>query len=213
MDIDEMLENMNIEVPAGVGATMQLADPFLLNYYEQLDNRTLWLDRELRDDGVEIVKKILRWNFEDNDKGVPVEQRRPIKLFLLSPGGDIYQMLALVDAIRLSKTPVYTCAVSLAASAACAILLAGHKRFALPYAHAMWHSGSAGVSGPMNQVQDATKHLEVVEDQMTDFFLARTKVTARTLKKYKDRDWYMTAKEMLDNGLVDKIVESVDEII
>lgn len=207
------MDVFELAIPKEVGATARLADPYLLSYYEQAENRTLWLDTELTDDGSEIVKKIMRWNWEDEDKGVPVEERNPIHIMLLSPGGDLYVMLAIVDAIRMSKTPVYTCAVSLTASAACAILVAGHKRYAFPHAHGMWHSGSASMAGTTGQMQDTTKHLDVVESQLQKMLMDRTKVTSRQIKKYKDRDWYMSADEMLEYGLVDKIIESLDEIL
>ncbi len=207
------MDVFELEIPKDVSATMRLPDPYLVSYYEQAENRTLWLDSELTDDGSEIVKKILRWNLEDADKEIPVEKRKPIRIMLLSPGGDTYVMLAIVDAIRMSKTPVYTCVVSLAASAACTILVAGHKRFAFPMSHGMWHSGSAGVSGSMEQVQSATKHLDVVEKQMQEFLLDRTQVDQKMLKKYKDKDWYLTASEMLDLGFIDRIVENLDEIL
>lgn len=206
------MDFMDIVIPAEV-ANCKLPDPTLVNYYEMAQERVLWLDCEVACDGTEIVKKIMWWNMADNDMNIPVEQRKPIKIMLLSPGGDIYVMLAIMDAIKLSKTPVWTCAVSLAASAACAILLAGHKRFCFPMSHAMWHSGSAGLSGSMEQVQSATKHLDGIEDQMSKFLLDRTNITSRLLKKQKDKDWYFNAEEMLSYGLVDCIVESFDEII
>lgn len=207
------MELVDIMIPSGCNANAQLPDPFLLNYYEQAQERIIWLDKAVEDDGIEIVKKILWWNAEDDDNDIPVDKRKPIRFMIVSPGGDIYVMLAIMDTVLMSKTPVYTCAVSLAASAACAILIAGHKRFAFPHAHGMWHSGSAGVSGSMEQVQSATKHLDGIEEQMADFLLERTNVTGRTLKKYKDKDWYMNAKEMLNNGLIDTIVSSIDEIL
>jgi len=207
------MDVIDVVLPKEVSATMSLPDPYLVNYYEQLENRTLWLDREVDGEGAEIVKKIFRWNTEDNDRNIAVEDRVPIRVMLLSPGGDIYVMLAIMDAIRLSKTPVYTCVTSFAASAACAILIAGHKRFSLPFGHAMWHSGSAGLSGTMEQVQSATKHLDVIEDQLQTYFMERTNVDKKQLKKQKDKDWYMTAEEMLTLGLIDKIVESLDDIL
>ncbi len=207
MDVQEIV------MPVGCGANVQLPDPYLLSYYEQAENRTLWLDKELEGDGAEIVKKIMRWNFEDKDMGIPVEERKPIRVVLLSPGGDIYTMLAIMDAILLSTTPVYTYVVGLAASAACVLLLAGHKRYALPHAHAMWHSGSAGMSGTMGQLQDVTKHLDVVEEQMSKFLMDRTTISAKLLKKYKDRDWYFTAEQMVEYGMVDGILDTLDGII
>ena len=207
------MEMFEIALPDSTGCNMQLADPYLLNWYEQAENRTLWLDKELADDGVEIAKKIIRWNFEDADHDIPVEKRKPIRVMLLSPGGDLYVMLAIIDAIMMSKTPVYTCAVSLAASAACAILVSGHKRYAFPHAHGMWHSGSGAMSGTTGQMQDTTKHLDTVERQLQNMLMERTNVSSRLLKKYKDRDWYLSADEMLEHGFIDKIVDDIDEIL
>lgn len=207
------MDVMDVVIPVGTSATKQLPDPYLLSYHEQAENRTIWLDRELDAEGSEIVKKIMRWNTEDKDMELPVEQRKPIRVVLMSPGGDIYAMLAILDAIMLSQTPVYTYVVGQAASAACVLLLSGHKRYAFPHSHAMWHSGSAGMSGTMGQIQDVTKHLDIVEDQMSKFLLDKTNITAKQLKKYKDRDWYFTADQMLEYGMVDAIVESLDEIL
>lgn len=208
-----MMDCIDIQFPESSGCNLQLPDPYLLSWYEQAENRTLWLDKELTEDGVELTKKIIRWNAEDDDKCVQVEDRTPIKVMLSSPGGDLYTMLGIADTILMSKTPIYTCAVSLAASAACVILIVGHKRFAFPHAHGMWHSGSAGLSGSMEQVQSATKHLDGIESQMQELLLSKTKIDAKKLKRMKDKDWYFTAEEMLENGLVDRIVSSVNEII
>lgn len=207
------MDMFEIALPADTGCNMKLPDPYLLNYYEQLDNRILWLDRELSEDGIEIAKKIMMWNLEDSDKGIPPEQRQPIMLMLMSPGGDVYTMLSLIDTIRLSKTPVWTCAFGLAASAACMLLMSGHKRFCMPYSHAMWHAGSAGLEGTSGQVKDASKHLSVMEDQMRDLLFACTKVDKKKYKKVQDSDWYMTASEMVEWGFADKIVEDLSEIL
>lgn len=206
------MDCMDIMIPADV-SNLKLPDPSLLNHYQMSEERVLWVDGEVVECSTEFVKKIMLWNMEDNDKSIPVEERKPIKVMLLSPGGDIYVMLAILNAIRLSKTPVWTCNVSFAASAACAILLAGHKRFCFPMSHAMWHSGSAGLVGSMEQVQSASKHLDCIETEMSKFLLDRTKISGRLLKKQKDKDWYFDAKEMLEYGIADHIVESFDEII
>jgi ATP-dependent Clp protease protease subunit len=207
------MELFDITIPAGTNATMSLPDPYLLNYYEQAQNRILWLDAAVDDTCTELIKKILWWNAEDNDQDIPVEQRKPIKLMLLSPGGDLYVMLSVMDAVLMSKTPVYTVAVSLAASAACSILLAGSKRFAFPHAYGMWHSGSAGVEGTMEQVQAVTGHLDRMTKAQNQYFLDRTKVDPKLLKRMKDKDWYFNAEEMLEYGIVDRIVENLDEVI
>ena len=202
-----------IQIPAGSGANKQLPDPYLLNYYESVDNRILWIDSAVSEDTIEIAKKIVRWNAEDDDASIPIENRMPIKLYIASGGGDAYAMLVVLDAILSSQTPVYTVNMGLAASAACVLLIAGHKRFAMPHSHALWHSGSGGLSGTMEQLQSATKHFDTMDSQLQDLFLSKTKIDLKTYKKQKDKDWYFTADQMLDGGLVDVIVSSVNEIL
>ena len=207
------MDTFEIQIPAGSGANKQLPDPYLLNYYESVDNRILWIDSAVSEDTIEIAKKIVRWNSEDDDASIPVENRMPIKLYIASGGGDAYAMLVVLDAILSSQTPVYTVNMGLAASAACVLLIAGHKRFAMPHSHALWHSGSGGLSGTMEQLQSATKHFDTMDAQLQDLFLSKTKIDLKTYKKQKDKDWYFTADQMLDGGLVDVIVSSINEIL
>ncbi|OUN23638.1 hypothetical protein B5G34_00625 [Flavonifractor sp. An82] len=207
------MDTFEIQIPAGSGANKQLPDPYLLNYYESVDNRILWIDSAVSEDTIEIAKKIVRWNAEDDDASIPIENRMPIKLYIASGGGDAYAMLVVLDAILSSQTPVYTVNMGLAASAACVLLIAGHKRFAMPHSHALWHSGSGGLSGTMEQLQSATKHFDTMDAQLQDLFLSKTKIDLKTYKKQKDKDWYFTADQMLDGGLVDVIVSSVNEIL
>lgn len=207
------MDTFEIQIPAGSGANKQLPDPYLLNYYESVDNRILWIDSAVSEDTIEIAKKIVRWNAEDDDASIPIENRMPIKLYIASGGGDAYAMLVVLDAILSSQTPVYTVNMGLAASAACVLLIAGHKRFAMPHSHALWHSGSGGLSGTMEQLQSATKHFDTMDAQLQDLFLSKTKIDLKTYKKQKDKDWYFTADQMLDGGLVDVIVSSINEIL
>lgn len=207
------MDTFEIQLPAGSGANKQLPDPYLLNYYESVDNRILWIDSTVSEETIEIAKKIIRWNAEDSDASIPIENRSPIKLYIASGGGDAYAMLVVLDAILSSQTPVYTINMGLAASAACVLLIAGHKRFAMPHSHALWHSGSGGLSGTMEQLQSATKHFDTMDAQLQDLFLSKTKIDLKTYKKQKDKDWYFTADQMIDGGLVDIIVSSVNEIL
>ena len=65
----------------------------------------------------------------------------------------------------------------------------------------------------MEQLQSATKHFDTMDAQLQDLFLSKTKIDLKTYKKQKDKDWYFTADQMLDGGLVDVIVSSVNEIL
>lgn len=207
------MELLDIVLPAGTGANLQLPDPYMLNYYEALDTRTLWLDSEVSSETVEIAKKIRKWNSDDADSDIPLKDRIPIKICISSGGGDAYAMLVVLDTILTSKTPVYTINMGLAGSAACVILVAGHKRFTMPHAHALWHSGSGGITGTMDQIQSASKHFDAMESQLQDLLLERTKIDIKQYKKQKDKDWYFTAEQMVESGLVDEIISDISTIL
>ena len=120
------LENVNVIIPRGL-ENLQLPDSDLLNYYIDLDKRQFWVDSEIDNYSLELVKYILRWNEED--KMLPPEQRKPIRIFFFSPGGDLDVNYALIDTISMSKTPIIGINVGQCASAAAFIYLSCHKRY------------------------------------------------------------------------------------
>lgn len=195
-----MSDYVDTALPLESPANLKLADPILVNYYKELAERVLWLDSVIDQNTIELTKQILIWNSEDAKNNVADADRRPIHLYIMSGGGSVYQMNALVDVILMSRTPVYTYNMGIAASAACVIFLSGSKRYAAPHSHAMWHSGGAGLEGTMEQIQSASKHFDRMEDQMRDFLLSRTNVDMRLYKRYKDKDWYLDANEQLEHG-------------
>lgn len=134
------MNDLTIEVPANV-ENLLLPDPGLLVYYHEKQHRTLWIDDFINEGLLFTVKQILNWNRED--AGIPIEQRQPIHMLIFSPGGELDFAFSLIDAIRMSKTPVVTVNMGNAMSAGLYILLAGHKRYAMPSSIAMLHSGSA----------------------------------------------------------------------
>lgn len=150
------LEEMLVEIPESL-ENLQLPDPGLLNFYKLQKNRSFYIIGEIDESLLEYVKFIQLINLED--MGDPVEKREPIKVFIFSNGGADSPTWAFVDAIALSKTPVYTYNIGLAMSNGLSILVAGHKRFSLPHATAMYHSGSAGFSGTKEQIDAANKYI------------------------------------------------------
>lgn len=202
---------LDVNIPESIG-NLKLPEPEVLNYYEQADRRTIWLDFEVSSSLTEIGKRILLWNYEDADHGIEKEKRDPIRLMIFSPGGDEYAMWHLIDTIQASETPIYTYNMGLAASAGCAIMLAGHKRYALEHSTFMWHSGSGGIEGTMSQVECAASHFKALEKFSHDYLMAKTKVDVKTYRRQKDKDWYITAQEALEYGFIDGIITSVADI-
>jgi ATP-dependent Clp protease protease subunit len=189
----------------------QLPHPALRDFYRDEQERLFWVDTDINENLLELVKMIMRCNKEDKD--VPVEKRTPIKVFIDSPGGDITSLWTTIKAIEISKTPVYTICYCTAFSAAADLLASGHKRYALPGTSAMVHSGSCMFGGTMEQAESMKKHFDKLGKKITDYFLAHTKVDNKVFKKKAPNDWYFDEEEMLEYGLIDEIVNNFDEIM
>jgi ATP-dependent Clp protease protease subunit len=207
--MNEMLNGILVGVPEST-ANMQLPDPDLRDFYRDEEDRIFWLDTNVDDCTLDLVKMIIRCNRMDKDKSV--EERAPIKIMINSGGGDVQVMMTIIEAIKISKTPVYTVCFSSAMSAAAEILAAGHKRYALPGTCVMVHSGSCSYGGTMEQAESYKKYVDYLTKRATDTFLANTNINAKTLKKKGASDWYMNEYEALENGVIDKVISELDEI-
>ena len=200
-----------IDALFGSDANLQLADPSLVQYYHDLANRSIWIDGEINVSTLDIVSKIIRWNRED--KGKPVDERKPIKLFFLSPGGDLEIEEAVVSTIRLSQTPVWGIAMGMVASAASLIYLSCHKRFALPNAYLIIHQGSAQMGGNYDQMVAAMKDYEEQIERMTRFYIENTDYTEEEIRANIKTDWYVRGEELLERKLITNWVSTIDELL
>ena len=174
------MEGIKIEVPQEI-ENLALPNPALLDYYKDADKRIFWLEGEVDSSTLELVKVIMRFN--KDDEGKPVEERTPIRIFIDTCGGDVQIMWSLVNAIKISKTPVYTIVYCTAMSAGAHILAAGHKRFAFPGATILVHSGSCVYGGDVEKVESAKRYYDSLGKAANDMILTDTSVTAKDLKK------------------------------
>lgn len=188
-----------------------LPDPDNLSYYILENERKLYLDVDIDECVMSIHRMILRWNIED--KGKPVEDRMPIRLYIMSYGGDLDYMWSLIDAIEASVTPVYTINVGLCASAASLIFMAGSKRYMLPNAKVLIHEGSAQLGGDAQKIFDASDTYKRQIKQMKDYILARTEIPPQQLNKKRNNDWTIDAAQCLEYKICDQVVATVDEVI
>ena len=127
-------------------------------------------------------------------------------------GGAVDVMLIIMNTIKMSKTPIWTINWCCAFSAGALILASGHKRFTMPGACVLIHSGSCAYSGTQEQAESAKKHFDKITKQADNLFLDLTKIDSKVFRKRAPFDWYLTDEEALEQGIVDKIVESFDEI-
>lgn len=188
-----------------------LPDPDNLSYYILENERKLYLDVDIDECVMGIHRMILRWNIED--KGKPVEDRMPIRLYIMSYGGDLDYMWSLIDAIEASVTPVYTINVGLCASAASLIFMAGSKRYMLPNAKVLIHEGSAQLGGDAQKIFDASDTYKRQIKQMKDYILARTEIPPQQLNKKRNNDWTIDAAQCLEYKICDQVVATLDEVI
>lgn len=188
-----------------------LPDPAELTYYKLEKERKIYLDYEVDENSLNVQKMILRWNMEDKD--IPVEQRKPIWIYILSPGGALTYMWAICDAINASKTPVYTVNAGLAASAASLIFISGHKRFMFKTSTVLIHEGSAELSGDAIKVMDQSEAYKKSLKQMKEYILEKTKIPPKDLNKKRANDWELSSDYCLKNGVCDVLIETLDDII
>lgn len=210
---EELLKQIPLEVNVTQQDTM-LPDPDLMRYWDNVKNRTLYLESDI--DGETITsfsKMIIAWNREDERNQIPPEQRKPIKLMLYTYGGEIDATLHLADIIELSKTPVYTYNLGIAMSGGLYLLICGHKRFALKNSQALFHLGSGGVTGTAEQVKSHTIQYDKVLNVLCDMVLKRTKVSDALLKKKKKTEWFINGSEQVELGMVDQIITNIGDLL
>lgn len=203
--------NFELQLPEELSSMMNggLPSPDTLNYYIDAKERIFFIDFDIDESLLEIERKILQYNRADKD--VPVDQRKPIKLFIYSYGGELDAMFSFIDVVALSKTPVWTINAGIAMSAALVMLLSGTKRFTLPHATALIHSGSGGTQGTYEQSECAMANYKKQVAKMREYIMAHTTIDKKTMTKNQAKDWYLDADEQIKYGIVDKICDDVDE--
>lgn len=200
IEIDDLLKSVDLE------------DIFEL---KDLEERKLYLTGEVSVyNSTDLIHKILQYNADDKD--VPVEERKPIKLYITSEGGDVQSGFGLIDVIIASKTPVYTINLGYWYSMALLIGLSGHKRFASQNTSVLLHDGSNFAYNSANKVQDQMDFFKKLEARMKELVLTRTKVTAKMYEKKARVEWYMLADEAKELGFIDCLIGvdcDIDEVI
>lgn len=208
--MDEDVRVIDIVFPKDT-TNVKLPDPELVNYYRDYEDRKIYIDFDIEDSTFEITKQILEYNRQD--LGKKIEDRKPITVYIMSYGGDLYQAYALIGTMLSSVTPIYTVNMGVAMSAGLLILLAGHRRYAMRYSTAMIHSGSGGAQGTYEQMEEQQKNYKKLIEQMRAYILERTKMDSKLFSKQKSKEWYITDKEQVELGIVDKVVDNIVEVL
>jgi ATP-dependent Clp protease protease subunit len=166
-----------------------------------LENRIILLQGEIHDGNAnELVMKLLYLQSEN--------RRKDIHFYINSPGGSVSATLAIYDTMQILSCPVATYCVGLAASGG-AVLLAGGakaKRFALPHAKVMIHQPYGQVGGQISDIEIQANEILHTREVLNAILSQHTGQPIERISKDTDRDFYMTAEQAKDYGVVDDIL-------
>jgi ATP-dependent Clp protease protease subunit len=131
-----------------------------------------------------------------------------ISLYINSPGGEVYAGLGIYDTMQTIASDVHTINTGLAASMASILLAAGTKgkRSALPHSRVMIHQPMGGAQGQASDIEITAREILKLKDELYQILAEHTGKTFKQIVKDADRDYWMTAKDALEYGMIDEIV-------
>jgi ATP-dependent Clp protease, protease subunit len=171
-------------------------------YSRLLNERIIFLGTPVDDQIANlIVAQLLHLESEDPDKD--------IALYINSPGGVVYPGLAIYDTMQFIKPDVQTICVGMAMSMGAIILAGGAKgkRMALPNAKILIHQGSAGFHGQPTDIEIQAREVINLKRLMEEIMSKHTEQDLEKVSTDMDRDYYMTAREAQDYGIIDVVIE------
>ena len=138
--------------------------------------------------------------------------KKEIQMYINSPGGIVTSGLAIYDTMQYIKSPVITLCLGMAASMGSFLLMAGEKgqRIALPNARIMVHQPSGGYSGKATDIQRHAEDIIKTKRRLNELYAKHTGQSVETVEQTLDRDYFMTAAEARDWGIVDHVWERRD---
>ena len=174
-------------------------------YLEDLKDRLFYLDSEVNADLLHTVTmQIYKINGMDFMK--PEDQRTPIVLIINSGGGSVLDGVALMDAIRHSKTPVVGVCAGYAMSMAFAIFSVCHTRISMPNSIFMFHDGYSGMESTTTKFRDWATFEPKLDERVNKMIAENSKLTVEYLNSISEHDNYWFADEMVEKGIVDGII-------
>lgn len=171
-------------------------------YSRLLSERIIFLGTPVNDQIANlIIAQLLHLESEDPDKD--------IALYINSPGGSVYAGLAIYDTIQFIKPDVSTICVGVAMSMGALLLAAGTvgKRYCLPNSKVLIHQLSGGFQGPASDIEIHAREALSLRHRLDEILAKHTNQPLEKVEKDTERDYFLSAEEALEYGIVDKILE------
>ncbi|MGE3066381.1 MAG: ATP-dependent Clp protease proteolytic subunit [Hyphomicrobiaceae bacterium] len=140
--------------------------------------------------------------------------KKEISMYINSPGGVVTSGMAIYDTMQFVKPPIATLCIGQAASMGSLLLCAGEAgmRYALPNARVMVHQPSGGFSGQASDIERHAEDIIKMKRRLNEVYVRHTKQAYENIEKTLDRDYFMTADQAKDFGLIDKVLERRDDV-
>lgn len=168
-----------------------------------LKNRIVFLGSPIDDQVANlVVAQLLYLSREDPESG--------IQMYINSPGGQVYAGMAIFDTMRMIPNKISTVAVGVAASFGTVLLAAGEKgqRYALPHATIHMHQPLGGAQGQASDIEIQAKEILRIKERLNEILASATGQDIETIIRDTERDFYMSAEQAVEYGLVDKVLEA-----
>ena len=163
-------------------------------------DRIIFLGTEVNDYTANVIQaQLLYLDSVDSD--------RDISIYLNTPGGSVYAGLGIYDTMQFVKSKVATICTGMAASMGAVLLVAGEKdmRAALPHSRVMIHQPLGGIQGQASDIEITAREILKLKDELYQIISDHSGQTVEKIRQDADRDYWMTAKEALEYGMIDKV--------
>lgn len=137
-----------------------------------------------------------------------VDPKKDIQLYINTPGGSVTAGLAIYDTMQYVKCPVATICFGLAGSMGAVLLAAGEKgkRFALPNSEILLHQVAGGAQGQASEIEITAKQIIKIKNKINEIIASCTKKPLEKVEKDTDRDFYLSAQEAKEYGVIDEVI-------
>ena len=136
------------------------------------------------------------------------DPNKDIQLYINTPGGSVTAGMAIYDTMQYIKSNISTVCIGLAASMGATLLAAGEKgkRFALPNSQILLHQVAGGVTGEAIEIEITAKQIIKIKEKLNNILAKHTGQPLEKIEKDTDRDFYLSAEEAKDYGLIDEVI-------
>lgn len=138
------------------------------------------------------------------------DPKKDIQIYINSPGGSVTAGLAIYDTMQYIKPEISTVCVGLAASMGGFLLSAGQKgkRYSLPNAEILLHQVAGGVTGQASEIEITAKQIIKLKERLNKILVKHTGQPLERIEKDTDRDFYLTAEEAKEYGIIDEVIKT-----